>query len=217
MKIQASFFVLAFAFLESGAFAQAITQASKGEVTPVEIKAIPVDEIPIKDCPNLANSTEIIMKFSGIRIEKNGNLRLRRNIKFKPSVGDEDSGPDVPEGPLTPFDIVAGIPNSNRLLPVRIVVKKGVGAKFISEERTLPSGQKKKFGYIRAGAGQGNLFCGLTPIVENDERFSYKFFVLPGVNAGYAIGIIVPEVNDDMEATGKSLPLIIDPNVKNEG
>lgn len=207
--------------LAIGAVGPAAQVACKAKSAPDAIESIEV--IPVHtiyhSCGAATLGDKVIVRLRGIRIDQDGSLKLKRNIKYEGTDEENETGevevsPDIQNVTPTPFDILAGRTASGKLIQIKIVVFIGAGAGFIEETVT-----GNVYAYVRAGAGQQDYFCGLSSITTKARRKVITFFVKPGAGKplGFAFGVKVPEVDIDGNPTGRVLPLIIDPNVKNDG
>lgn len=192
--------------------------------TPRLATALPAEVIDGK-CPSSnSKGRPILMKFQGIKIDQDGVLKLKRRIK----IGPVDNQVEVPENlntdlpyqninaatNKTPFDMVVGdAADRSELVRIKIMIKKQNGAKFFGSG--VADGQ---YVSVRAGPGESEDFCNLSPIDYSDpSRESITFSIKSGRISSFAIGIMVPEVDDDNMPTGLYLPIFIDPNVRNKG
>lgn len=177
--------------------------------------------------PNPTKGKALVMRFTNLSVGTDGIIKIKRNIKIHNNF---DMAAEVDESPAnnlpyrkingvtnpTPFDIIFGdAANVRDISRIKIVVKKGEGAAFIG----TPNSAGGQFEAVMAGPanGEADKFCDLSIIHDNGIRQAVTFSVKSGMTAGFAIGILVPEVDDNGDATGRFLPIYIDPNVKNEG
>lgn len=185
--------------------------------TVVVTVAIPEEKI-LNQCPTGMNTRKIvIMRLTGVKIDEDGFLKLKRNVRLKgPATADPEANlpqATIPNVVPTPFDmkIPKPGPGIKELVQIKIIVRNQVGASF------MPDPGNPNLAYVRSGKGQSAFLCGLTETVQVGGRQELTFSILPNSTAGFAVGILVPEVDDEGVATGRKLPLIIDPNVQNEG
>ncbi len=214
---------IAVAFGVVGSAAQSASSSNPQTPIPLDIKVIPGKTISTS-CPlGATRGKPVTIRFAGIRIDTDGTLKLKRNIKLHA----QDDGGDIPDDSLvdlpqygssgTPFDMVLGSLNTaekTTLVRIKIVISsRPAGARFLIEPGTSDTQA-----YIRAESGKENYFCGLEPIdYSRSNKQSIIFSILSGKSAGFAVGILVPEVDISGDPTSRVLPIIVDPNVKNQG